>query len=174
MSRLVQRRRKVTLVGFVAAVLIIAILIAPLLTTVQAAAPPWSGPEAALATEVRDKGWIAFSASTGQGGWAELWVADGDGKEKSMRYAEEGRHIYGACPSPDGKYLLFTRSEKDLGGADGAGTRLTIIRWDDAPMVGGTSVTFRKKYPQARLGPRLDLSIGWEPCWTYSEIGATR
>ena len=50
-----------------------------------------------------------------QGGWAELWVASGDGRERSMRYAEEGRHVYGACPSPDGKYLVFTRSEKDLG-----------------------------------------------------------
>jgi len=102
-----------------------------------------------------------------EGGWAELWVADGNGGEKSLRYAEEGRHLYGACPSPDGKYLVFTRSEKDLGSADSAGTRLTIIRWEDTPMVGGTSEKLRKRYPRARRGPRLDLSWGWEPHWKY-------
>jgi Tol biopolymer transport system component len=100
-----------------------------------------------------------------KGGWAELWVANGDGRERSMRYAEEGRHIYGACPSPDGKYLIFTRSEKDLGNADGAGTRLTIIRWEDTPMIGGESARLMKTYPDARRGPRLDLSWGWEPHW---------
>jgi dipeptidyl aminopeptidase/acylaminoacyl peptidase len=107
-----------------------------------------------------------------QGGWAELWVGNGDGREKCMRYAEEGRHVYGTCPSPDGKYLVFTRSEKDLGGADGAGTQLTIIRWVDTPMVGGTSEKLRKQYPEARRGPRLDLSWGWEPHWTYAELPA--
>jgi Tol biopolymer transport system component len=105
-----------------------------------------------------------------QGGWAELWVAGGDGHERSMRYAEQGQHIYGACSSPDGKYLVFTRSEKDLGGADSAGTRLTIIRWDDTPMIGGRSVELRKRYPDARSGPRLDLAWGWEPHWTFAEI----
>jgi Tol biopolymer transport system component len=105
-----------------------------------------------------------------EGGWAELWVADGDGEKRTMRYAEEGRHIYGACSSPDGKYLIFTRSEKDLGGADSAGTRLTIVRWQDTPMVGGDSDKLRTKYPDARHGPRLDLCWGWEPHWTYAEI----
>jgi len=109
-----------------------------------------------------------------EGGWAESWVADGNGGRKSMRYAEEGRHVYGACPSPDGKYLVFTRSAKDLGSADRAGTRLAIIRWEDTPMVGGESGKLREKYPDARRGPRLDLSSGWEPCWTYSETGAAR
>ena len=104
------------------------------------------------------------------GGWAELWVADGDGGGKSMRYAEEGRHVYGACSSPDGKYLVFTRSEKDLGSADSAGTRLTVIRWQDTPMIGGESPRLRKEYPDARRGPRLDLSAGWEPHWTFAEI----
>lgn len=103
-----------------------------------------------------------------QGGWAELWVAGGDGGERSMRYAEEGRHIYGACPSPDGKYLLFTRSEKDLGSAEGAGARLTIIRWEDTPMVGSDDRELRKRYPEAHHGPTLDLCWGWEPHWTYA------
>ena len=103
-------------------------------------------------------------------GKAELWVASVDGKERSMRYAEAEHHIYGACPSPDGKYLVFTRSKGDLGGADSAGTQLTIIRWEDTPMVGGTSEQLRQKYPEARRGPRLDLSWGWEPHWTFAEI----
>src|SRR4030095_12931608 len=50
-----------------------------------------------------------------QGGRAQLWVASDDGREKNLLYAEEGRHIYGACASPDAKYLLFTRSVEDLG-----------------------------------------------------------
>ncbi|HWI55985.1 MAG TPA: hypothetical protein VNZ22_02075, partial [Bacillota bacterium] len=44
------------------------------------------------------------------GGRAELWEAFLDGKQRQTLYAEAGRHIYGACVSPNGKYLLFTRS----------------------------------------------------------------
>ena len=37
-------------------------------------------------------------------------------------------------------------------------------------MIGGTSENLWKKYPEARRGPRLDLSWGWEPHWTFTEI----
>ncbi len=106
-----------------------------------------------------------------EGGWAELWVGSRDGKQKRMLYAEDGRHIYGACVSPDGKYLIFTRSEKDLGGKDSTGTRMALMRWADAPMLGGKSQKLRERYPQARPGTVLDLSWGWEPHWTYAELG---
>ncbi|RPJ27422.1 MAG: hypothetical protein EHM35_14225, partial [Planctomycetaceae bacterium] len=33
--------------------------------------------------------------------WAQLWIADGEGDEQQMLYAEEGRHIYGGCVSPN-------------------------------------------------------------------------
>jgi Tol biopolymer transport system component len=104
------------------------------------------------------------------GGWAELWATSADGKEKRLLYAEEGRHIYGGCVSPDGEYVLFTRSEEDLGKVDNSRTRMAIIRYRDAPMVGGQSESLRKRYPEAKDSPTLDLSWGWEPHWTYREI----
>ncbi len=107
-----------------------------------------------------------------QGGWAELWAATGDGSEKQLLYAEEGKHIYGACASPDGKYLLFTRSENDLGGRDSAGTRMALMRRSDAPLLGGASPRLRARYPQARPGAVLDLGRGWEPHWTLAERAA--
>jgi Tol biopolymer transport system component len=104
------------------------------------------------------------------GGWAELWMGSGDGKERGMLYAEDKRHIYGGCASPDGKYLLFTRSEVDLGRVDSSRTSLAIIRMSDTPMVAGDGGKAREKYSAARRGPILDLSWGWEPHWTYAEI----
>jgi len=103
-------------------------------------------------------------------GWAQLWVAGGNGQDKQLLYAEEGRHIYGGCVSPDGKYILFTRSEEDLGKVHNSQTRMAIIRWDDTPMVGGDIESLRAEYPDARSGPLLDLSWGWEPHWTYSDV----
>lgn len=87
------------------------------------------------------------------GGRAELWSATPDGKERRMLYAEAGRHIYGACASPDGRFLLFTRSEEDLGRVDHARTTMAIVRLSDAPL-SGDAVT-----------NRLDLGPGWEPHW---------
>ena len=104
------------------------------------------------------------------GGWAELWVADGDGQRQRLVYAEEGRHIYGGNVSPEGNYVLFTRSQADLGKVDNSRTRMALIRWADTPMVGGQSISLDKKHPGARHGPLLDLSWGWEPHWTYAEI----
>ncbi|MGC8641493.1 MAG: hypothetical protein ACP5XB_16635 [Isosphaeraceae bacterium] len=104
------------------------------------------------------------------GGHAELWLAEGDRRERRMLYAEGKRHIYGGCASPDGKYLLFTRSAADLGPVANSRTSMSIVRLADTPMIAGTSESFNRKYPTARHGPRLDLSWGWEPHWTYAEI----
>ena len=42
-------------------------------------------------------------------------MADKTGQHRRMVYGEDGRHIYGGAISPDGKYVLFTRShEEDL------------------------------------------------------------
>jgi Tol biopolymer transport system component len=105
-----------------------------------------------------------------RGGRAELWMADPDGRKMRLLYAEESRHIYGACPSPDGRYLLFTRSVEDLGKVDHAGTAMAIIRRSDTPMRGDAGETVRKRIPHAPLGPRLDLGPGWEPHWTCHEF----
>jgi len=104
------------------------------------------------------------------GGWAQLWTADGDGKEKRVLYAEEGRHIYGGCVSPDGKYVLCTRSQQDLGEVDNSLTTMAIIRFQDAPVIIGKNEALRKVYPDANDGPVTHLSWGWEPHWTYAAI----
>ncbi len=107
-------------------------------------------------------------------GWAQLWKADGEGKERSMLYGEIGRHAYGGFISPDGKYALFTRSQEDLGKVDNSQTTMALIRLADAPVIGGKSEVLRKQYPDARDGPMLDLGQGWEPHWTLSEVGAPK
>ncbi len=99
-------------------------------------------------------------------GWAQLWVAKADGTTRQLLYAEQGRHMYGGCVSPDGQYVLFTRSEVDLGKVDNSRTRMAIIRRKDTPMVGGTDESLHREFSNARTGPVLDLSWGWEPAWT--------
>ena len=107
------------------------------------------------------------------GGHAEMWIASTDGKERRMLYAEAGRHIYGACASPDGRYFLFTRSEEDLGRADPQKNTMAIVRAADTPMLGDDSPAIRKRYPHARSPQRLELGAGWEPHWTPFDIGNT-
>jgi hypothetical protein len=107
-----------------------------------------------------------------KGGHAELWLASGDGKEKKMLYAEERSHIYGACVSPDAKFLLFTRSVEDLGDKENTRINMAIIRRSDTPMIGDQSKALRLGFPDAKIGPRLDLGMGWEPHWTQAELSA--
>ncbi|MBM4435660.1 MAG: PD40 domain-containing protein, partial [Actinobacteria bacterium] len=106
-------------------------------------------------------------------GRAELWVATLDGQPPQPLYAEEGHHIYGACASPDLKYLLFTRHVADATRIELNDTQMAIIRWADAPMRGDDGETLRKRFPEARTGPRLDLGPGWEPCWTLLPLDGT-
>jgi len=108
------------------------------------------------------------------GGWAQLWVAGGDGQNKRPLYAEDGRHIYGGCVSPDGKYVLFTRSQQDLGEVDNSMTTMAIIRFQDTPVIAGKNEALRKAYPDASEGPVLQLSYGWEPHWTYAAIDSKK
>ena len=86
-----------------------------------------------------------------QAGRAELWVAPLNGQDRRRIYSETGRHIYGACASPDGQHVLFTRSAEDLGKV--TGIDMAIIRWPKAADPG-------------EAPPRLDLGPGWEPHWT--------
>jgi Tol biopolymer transport system component len=90
------------------------------------------------------------------GGWAELWLAGGDGKARRVLYAEKDRHIYGGCAAPDGKYLLFTRSELDLGRVDNSRTRMAVIRMADTPMRRGPAGAAAPR-PLLGLGAALDL-----------------
>lgn len=94
-------------------------------------------------------------------------MADGDGSNKRLLYAEDQRHIYGGALSPDDQYVLFTRSETDLGKVKISRTRMAIIRFSDTPMINDQNKTLRKPYPNAKNGAILDLSWGWEPAWTF-------
>jgi len=98
--------------------------------------------------------------------WTQLWMADGEGKERRLIFAEDGRHIYGGCVSPDGNYVLFTGNKEEDGDPTNAGAPMGLLRLRDAPMVTGVSLAARKEHPGARDGPVLPLPSGWEPHWT--------
>jgi Tol biopolymer transport system component len=106
--------------------------------------------------------------------YAQLWMANGDGTGRNLIYAETGRHIYGGMVSPDARYVLFTKSQTDLGKVDNSQTTMALMRLQDAPTIGGTSPELRKFHPEAKDGPVLDLSFGWEPHWTYAELSGKR
>jgi Tol biopolymer transport system component len=103
-----------------------------------------------------------------KGGRAELWAAARDGGERRRIYAEEGHHIYGACASPDGRYVLFTRSVEDLGKV--TGTVMAIIRWPGRSNEGRANTTDGSG--ATGVAARLDLGPGWEPHWTSAEMGS--
>jgi Tol biopolymer transport system component len=105
---------------------------------------------------------------------AQLWIAAPGGDDRRMLYAEAGRHIYGGAPSPDGRFLLFSRTVEDLGKVDHAKTTLAIIKVADTPMLGDEHGDLRKQFPGAKRAVRLDLGPGWEPHWTGAEISRSR
>ncbi|MPY86980.1 MAG: hypothetical protein GEU99_03570 [Luteitalea sp.] len=108
------------------------------------------------------------------GEWAQLWMTHESESESRLVYAEPARHIYGGAFSPDGHYVLFTRSRRDLGRVDESHTTMGLMRFQDAPIIRGDDGPLRKAFPNATDGPVLDLSVGWEPHWTYADIGANR
>ena len=100
--------------------------------------------------------------------WTQLWMADGEGKERRLVYAEDGRHIYGGCVSPDGKYVLFTGNKEEDGDPKNAGAPMGLLRLRDAPTITGVSHAARKEHPgrerrsgahsARRVGATLDFS----------------
>ena len=133
----------------------------------QNCAPDWSP----------DSEHLIFSSRPGdQGGygWTQLWMAKGDGTEARLVYGEDGFHIYGGALSPDGKYVLLSKCPDDGGGAEKTGAPIYIVRFADTPMITGKSEALRKIHPQTKDGPMLYLANGWEPHWTYAEIGAAK
>jgi Tol biopolymer transport system component len=107
-------------------------------------------------------------------GFTQLWMSDGDGKEARMIYGEDGYHLYGGALSPDGKYVLFTRCADDGGGSEQSGAPICVMRMENAPAIAGPSEALRKVHPEAKEAVTLQLVEGWEPCWTYAEIGVTK
>jgi hypothetical protein len=57
-----------------------------------------------------------------------------------------------------------------LGKVDNSRTTIAVMRWSDAPMIGGNDEALRNRFPGAKTGPRLDLGPGWEPHWTMTEV----
>jgi len=104
-------------------------------------------------------------------GWTQLWMADAEGKSRTLVYGEEGRHVYGGCVSPDGKYVIFTGNVEENGDPGNRGAPMGILRIADAPIIAGESPEMRSLHPDAKRGPVLDLPAGWEPCWTAGEGG---
>ena len=105
-------------------------------------------------------------------GWTQLWMADGEGTQAWLMYGEDGNHIYGGRLSPDAKYFLFTAHPEDGGESKQGNARIYLMRYADAPAVGGESPALRKLHPGAKDATRLPLALGWEPDWTYARIGA--
>jgi Tol biopolymer transport system component len=101
-------------------------------------------------------------------GWTMLMEATADGKERTLLYAERGRHIYYGSMSPDDRYVVFSVPATD-GGTDAP---LAIIRRADAPIVVPEDYrSLKALYPQARSGPVLRLKQpGFEPYWTYADL----
>jgi Tol biopolymer transport system component len=107
-------------------------------------------------------------------GFTQLWYSDGAGKDARMIYGEDGFHIYGGALAPDRKYVLFTRCPQDGGGAEKSGAPICVLRMADAPAVAGASKDLRQVHPEAKEAPVLQLVEGWEPYWTYAEIGVQK
>ena len=103
-------------------------------------------------------------------GWTMLMQATADGQSRNLICGERGRHLYYGCTSPDDKYVIFARPTSD-GGTDAA---MAIIRLADTPIiVPDDYAELRSLYPNAKSGPVLRLQrAGFEPHWTYEEIGA--
>ncbi|MFB3788706.1 MAG: hypothetical protein ACE15F_20295 [bacterium] len=101
-------------------------------------------------------------------GWAELWLAETEGLNRRLLFAEADHHIYGGGFSPGGRYIIFTRSESDLGEVKHSKTRIGVLRAQDAPMAVGSDPRLRQRFPGASQGPWLDLGPGWEPVWTQA------
>ena len=102
--------------------------------------------------------------------WTQLWMADGEGRERRLVFAEDGRHIYGGCVSPDGNYVLFTGNKEEDGDPTNAGAPMGLLRLRDAPMVTGVSPAARKEHPGARTGRcscclRDGSRTGLQPIW---------
>ncbi len=106
--------------------------------------------------------------------WTQLWMADGAGKERRLVIAQDGRHVYGGCVSPDGNYALFTGNKEEDGDPTNSGSPMGLLRLRDAPMVLGESPTARGEHPGAGDGPVLVLPTGWEPHWTSANLDPKR
>jgi Tol biopolymer transport system component len=102
--------------------------------------------------------------------WTMIMMADREGKDRKLVVAEQYRHLYFACLSPDNKYVIYCRPEKD-GSLTGP---MAVIRLADTPIIDGSWRVVEKQYAKnAKRGPivHLDLPASFNPHWTYARIG---
>ena len=98
-------------------------------------------------------------------GWTQLCMAESDGRNASLVYGEDGVHVYGNMPSPDGNYVVFTRSVEEDGDPHHAGAPMAVMRLREAPAIGGQSRVLRKRHPKTNNAVLLELPAGWKPHW---------
>jgi len=48
-----------------------------------------------------------------------------------------------------------------------------VMRRTDAPMLGDQGASLRKRFPEAKANPWLELGPGWEPFWTTANLNST-
>ncbi len=106
--------------------------------------------------------------------WTMLMRADAQGKQpQTLVVAEQYRHLYFACLSPDNKYVIYCRPERDsqLTGP------MAVVRLADTPILEGEWKAVEGQYAKgAKRGPvlHLDLPAAFAPHWTYAEIAAPK
>jgi hypothetical protein len=72
--------------------------------------------------------------------------------------------------SPDNKYVIYSRLEKD-GSLAGS---MAVVRLADTPIIDGSWLAVEEQYAQhAKRGPilHLDLPPGFYPHWTDAKLG---
>ncbi|MDZ4860240.1 MAG: hypothetical protein SGI88_14785 [Candidatus Hydrogenedentes bacterium] len=132
----------------------------------QSCTPDWFPDSQRILYSSRPKGQKAKDGY----GWTQLWSANGDGSDSKLVFGEDGFHIYGGALSPDARYVLFTKCPVDGGGSESAGAPICVMRLADAPIIQGESMDLRAVHPITNDGPVLELSAGWEPCWTLNNL----
>jgi len=116
----------------------------------------------------------AAAQKIGQSGtnysWTMLMMADREGKDRKLVVAEQYKHLYFAALSPDSKYVIYSRLDKD-GNLAGP---MAIVRLADTPIVGASWLAVEQQYAKnARRGPILHLELppAFHPGWTYAKLG---
>ncbi len=107
-------------------------------------------------------------------GLTMLMQATADGKSRKLIYGNHKKHCYYGCTSPDDKYVLFGDDPEDSIVAG----ELRVLRLADTPIIPRSLKTLKLLYPSSKEGPVFSLKLpggvplrGFEPHWTYTEIG---
>jgi hypothetical protein len=102
--------------------------------------------------------------------WTMIMRADREGKDRNLVVAEQYKHLYFSTLSPDNKYVIYARLDKD-GSLAGP---MAIIRLADTPIVDGSWLAVEQQYAKnPHRGPilHLDLPDAFHPNWTYAKVG---